>query len=163
MNLESVLAYRNDDVVHRFADDQGLSFEDANEIFTETKRWLWLCAKKGQEVKEGRAEFFAIPLFDEAYAIDLMWHTFILFTQDYFDFCETYFGGYIHHQPKPWAEKQAWRARLAADPEKAMEERHEHLRKVYSHFYDELGPEILIRWCEEFPTRFPLSRPSMRA
>ena len=31
--------------------------------------------------------------------IDDMWHTFLLFTKDYADFCEKYIGKYFHHSP----------------------------------------------------------------
>lgn len=31
--------------------------------------------------------------------VDEVWHTFILFTRDYTDFCNEVFGRYIHHQP----------------------------------------------------------------
>ena len=31
--------------------------------------------------------------------VDEIWHTFILFTHDYADFCEAVFGGYLHHKP----------------------------------------------------------------
>lgn len=32
-------------------------------------------------------------------SVDEVWHTHILFTQDYFNFCERAFGRYVHHQP----------------------------------------------------------------
>lgn len=31
--------------------------------------------------------------------VDEVWHTFILFTRDYADFCQGVFGFYLHHQP----------------------------------------------------------------
>lgn len=33
--------------------------------------------------------------------IDEMWHTFLLFSIDYKQFCETYFKGFIDHKPGP--------------------------------------------------------------
>ncbi len=148
--LDVVLAYKNDDVVSRFADDHNVTLADAAEIFTETKRWLWITAKG----RASESEFVAVPLFNEAYAIDMMWHTFILFTQDYADFCARFFGAFIHHQPKSQAETLKWRARIESDPEGAKLEREQNLRKVYEYLYDEVGPEILVKWCEDFPARF---------
>ena len=151
MNLVHVLAYENEDVVHRFAEDFSLSFADSQEIFLETKRWLWLCAKRKKALVSGADP---LPLFNEAYAIDMMWHTFLLFTEDYADFCQTYFGFFLHHSPKPRKERLKWQAKIAADPNQAWAERRESLERVYSYLYDELGPDILVKWCEEFPSRF---------
>lgn len=32
--------------------------------------------------------------------VDAIWHQFILFTHDYFSFCNQFFGYYIHHNPR---------------------------------------------------------------
>lgn len=149
-SLLDVLAYENEDVVDRFASDFSVSHSDALEIFTEMKRWLWITARRRGNGQE-HANF---PLFNEAYAIDMMWHTFILFTQDYADFCDKYFGTFIHHQPKTRKDTLAWRERIKEDPEAARLEREKDLRRVYEYLYDEIGPEILVKWCEDFPNRF---------
>jgi hypothetical protein len=39
-------------------------------------------------------------------------------------------------------------------------ERRKSLKKAYEYLYDELGPDILLKWCEEFPKRFQNSAPS---
>ena len=148
--LEEILAYRNDDVVARFARDYEVSLEDALEIFTEMKRWLFITARR----RESNSEMAAVPLFNEAYAIDMMWHTFILFTQDYAGFCDKYFGTFIHHQPKTLKDTHEWQERIKADPEGARRDRENSLRQVYEYLYDEIGPEILTKWCEDFPNRF---------
>jgi len=40
-------------------------------------------------------------------SIDAMWHTFLLFTKDYRQFCDAYLGRFIEHEPfedaAPWA------------------------------------------------------------
>lgn len=153
-DLTSVLAFRHDDVVHRFAGEFQVSVVDAEEIFTETKRWLWICARRKVAVETGEATFVTFPLFNEARIIDLMWHTFLLYTEDYADFCDHYFGFFIHHKPKPRAERLAWRERIQNDPDGARRERESSLRIVYESLYEELGEEILIKWCEDFPRRF---------
>lgn len=152
--LEEVLAYQNEDVVIRFCEDKGVSPADSREIFQETKRWLWICAKRKIALDKGEIEFFNIPLFNEAFIIDSMWHTFLLFSEDYTNFCEKYFGFFVHHYPKTHKETLKWRERIAKDPEGARLERRESLKKVYGYLYDELGPETLLKWCEDFPTRF---------
>lgn len=148
--LEEILAYQNEDVVARFAIDYRVSREDALEIFMEMKRWLFITARR----RGANQEMAAVPLFNEAYAIDMMWHTFILFTQDYADFCDKYFGTFIHHQPKTLKDTREWQERIKADPEGARRDREKNLRQVYEYLYDEIGPEILMKWCEDFPNRF---------
>jgi hypothetical protein len=140
-SLAEVLSYQNDEVVFRFmgrfARDYGLSEMDARDVFLETKRWLWLCAssQKGP-----------VQMIGEAFVIDEMWHTFLLFTQDYAEFCEHYFSKPIHHVPKKLSEleDQNWR---------------DSLRKHYELIYDELGPAVLIKWSKIYPEKFEALRP----
>lgn len=144
-SLGDVLRYRNEEVVFRFAADFGVSHADAEEVFLETKRWLWLCATHPS---------LALPLFSEARAIDEMWHTFLLFSRDYAAFCEEHFGAFVHHCPRTKRDQDAWNARVAADADAARAERRARLRKVYEVVVDELGVATLKKWCEEFPARF---------
>lgn len=153
-SLAETLSYQNPDVVARFSVDHEVAATDAEEIFTEIKRWLWLCAKRTIDERDGKKEVFVVPLFNEAYAIDLMWHTFLLFTEDYAKFCQDYFGFFVHHRPRPESEREAWLTKVAADPEGAKLERRANLRKVYEYIIRELGEETLRRWCEEFPKKY---------
>jgi len=151
--LDEVLRYENDEVVHRFTADHGIEKADAEEIFLETKRWLWLCASEMASAENGIGE--RIPLLSEARVIDLMWHTFLLFTRDYADFCQKYFGFYVHHHPRTHVEKMAWERRVAEDRDAALAERRAMLRKAYVAVCDRLGERTLQKWCEDFPMRFP--------
>jgi hypothetical protein len=153
-SLDAVLAYQNDEVVYRFVEDFKVSPSEAEEIFTETKRWLWLCAFQVQEHAAGRAGFVEVPLFSEAFAVDMMWHTFLLFTSDYSDFCQKYFGFFIHHIPQTRAEKLSWQEQLKENAELAIARRKEKLQTAYELIYDTLGEDVLLRWCEEFPAKF---------
>lgn len=150
--LDVVLAYENDEVVQRFASDFKVSRQDADEVFLETKRWLWLCADEMSRAKDGLGE--RIPLLSEARAIDLMWHTFVIFTRDYARFCEKYFGFFVHHQPRTQVEKDAWAKRIEADREGALRERRALMRRGYELVCDRLGQGVLKKWCEDFPARF---------
>ena len=152
-SLDEVLAYKNDEVVHRFARDYKLTLADAEEIFFETKRWLWLCASEMAAAPDSPVK--RIPLLSEARVIDLMWHMFVIFTRDYTDFCNAHFGFYLHHQPRLRAESEAWDKRVAEDPQAALAEHRERLRGAYELIYDRLGHATLKKWCEEFPKRFP--------
>ncbi|AEV39339.1 hypothetical protein PSE_4837 [Pseudovibrio sp. FO-BEG1] len=49
------------------------------------------------ETKEGRAnDARAWP----SKAVDIVWHTHILFTEKYFKDCDEIFGHYLHHRPQ---------------------------------------------------------------
>lgn len=84
--LEELSAYRNDAVVDRYRKDLSLSYGQASQLFSDVKRFLWLGS-----VANGRIA--PPPKIDDG------WHTFIIFTEDYADFCEQYFGRFRHHRP----------------------------------------------------------------
>jgi hypothetical protein len=152
--LEDVLAYRNEEVVYRFTQDHGVSLDDAEELFTETKRWLWLCCHQRRASERGEGRYVAVPLLSEARAVDLMWHTFLLFTRDYAAFCEKYFGFFVHHNPQTRKEAEDWQTQLDSDRQGALRERKAVLKPAYELIYDVLGKDVLIRWVEEYPKRF---------
>jgi hypothetical protein len=41
--------------------------------------------------------------------VDDAWHTFILFTRDYADYCDRRFGRFIHHEPTEAKDPDAYR------------------------------------------------------
>lgn len=84
--LHLVQKYHNNAVVARIKQELNLSQESALNLFQDTLKFLWLAAKFGGVVPS--------PLIDEG------WHTFILFTRDYQEFCHKYFGVFIHHRPR---------------------------------------------------------------
>jgi len=51
----------------------------------------WL-ASIPEALKEGR-------WFQMIETIDVVWHSFILHTKDYADFCQHFYGGFLHHDP----------------------------------------------------------------
>ena len=78
--------YKNEAVVKRIVRDFSMSYEEASNTFEDTTRFLVECgASPGTHVPSGR--------------IDLGWHTFLLFTKDYREFCGQYFGRFIDHAP----------------------------------------------------------------
>lgn len=63
-------------------------------------------AEERADVFEGLRDYFAICAADPdgragmpSRIVDEAWHTFILFTREYADFCERAFGGFLHHAP----------------------------------------------------------------
>jgi hypothetical protein len=81
------LGYRNRDVVERLVKKLGLTTDAATLLFADTLKFLSLAA-----FNEGHG---LVP----PKAIDDAWHHFLLFTKDYAEFCEEYFGTFLHHVP----------------------------------------------------------------
>lgn len=87
LNREEVMSFEPPALlINRFCTDNGVSVEDARARFQETLKFLMLCATNRDHD------------YSPSAVVDTMWHQFILYTKDYFKFCEL-LGGYIHHQP----------------------------------------------------------------
>jgi hypothetical protein len=63
--------------------------EEASAVFDEIKKYLVL-----QEEHRGRS----FPMFSER--LDEVWHQFVLFTVEYADYCERFFGRHMAHLPE---------------------------------------------------------------
>jgi hypothetical protein len=144
-SLDEAISYQNEEVIYRFINTYDISFEEANDIFMETKKWLWLCAQPDIEELSMTEAFFAI---------DEMWHTFIVFTPEYTDYCWKYFDQYIHHLPTTQREKDEIRRLQEEDPVLAMEKHNQERLQQYAVIYDKLGAETLLKWFVEYPTRY---------
>ncbi|NII26454.1 hypothetical protein HB364_15295 [Pseudoflavitalea sp. X16] len=140
--LTELLQYRNEDVLSRFTDLFEVTEAEAEDIFTETKKFLFICRQPG----------VFIP--DELLIVDEMWHNFILFTKEYQDFCAFYFGGYLHHTPSSKAAKTKHRQELAADAAAARKAFHDQLATFMSITYDQLGRDTVVKWFQQYPAQY---------
>jgi len=86
---QKVFDYPIPHVITRYCRDYGVSEEVAKIHELELKKWFILAAK----YSDGPLDMFSSE-------IDNLWHTFLLFTQDYQKFCHEMFGRFIHHVPK---------------------------------------------------------------
>lgn len=82
-----VTDYRNKDVLARIKAELGVTIEKANELYADLMKFLWLAAVSPEP------QIVPSPIIDDC------WHCFVLFTQDYSDFCQNFFGGFLHHAP----------------------------------------------------------------
>jgi hypothetical protein len=96
VSLEDILAYSNPMVVNRYLEEFGGSRKEAELVFREMLKWLFL---HHFAVCVSRKKYPACLMTWDIARIDDMWHSFILFTRDYFRFCNHYFGEYLHHGP----------------------------------------------------------------
>lgn len=142
------LTCENEDVIiEGFMDRYNVDADEAREIFEETKKWLWLASKA---TEDGGSLFIDRSLL----ILDEMWHTFILHTKQYYNFCLSNFKKIIHHKPTPAREKVLMEARLAANPEAVQSEQEAMLKRQYSFIYDHLGPETLLKWYDILPKKY---------
>jgi hypothetical protein len=151
-SLDEALRYRNDEVVERFTANYNVSNQDAERIFLEAKKWVWLLAKANEDRRNG----LSVPrLVIDNYLIfiDEMWHNFILFTKEYQEYCHDKFGFFVHHNPTPQKTKQALREELKTDAGfgKTLDIR----REQYSYIYDHLGGETLLLWYDKLSDQYP--------
>jgi hypothetical protein len=76
-------------LVARLQEKLNLSKEDAELLFQDTMRFLYLVTVNTP----------ADPLYPPK-MVDEGWHHFLMFTQDYQKFCQDFFGRFIHHRPR---------------------------------------------------------------
>jgi hypothetical protein len=133
VSLDDVLAYRHPGVVRRYLKEHGGTREEAEELFREMLKWLYLCDRAADDG-------FACAMTEDLERVDWMWHAFVLFTRDYAEFCHRHFGRFLHHVPEDEDE--------AGAPEPA-EEVSGRLERQYGYVYDVLGEEALRAWHDE--------------
>jgi hypothetical protein len=131
--LAQVLGYQKPGVVRRYAKEHGVSPAEAEELFREMLKWLYLCYR-------GSIDGVPCAMYPEIAAIDEMWHTFLMFTHDYAQFCRHYFGFFLHHVPNEDEEEMTY-----ADPASVQAQ----LEAQYMFTFDVLGEETLRVWFEE--------------
>lgn len=157
--LEDLLSYDNEHVWTSFADKYGICDSDAQIIFRELLKWLWLSVRLEVDRTSGDITTpRALVMDDSLYYLDEMWHTFILFTRDYHQFCDRYFSEYLHHAPTPRHLRVAERRQFQEDRRLATTRYAEELRRVYLYVHQHLGPHTLELWVSVLPERFPKSK-----
>ena len=85
--INLAMSYENNDIVAKFCDEHGLDEELGKQYFQEVKKFLFLCANSSARLA---------PSIE----IDKIWHTFILFTKEYRQYCLQFLGKFIHHVPE---------------------------------------------------------------
>ncbi|ELR70874.1 hypothetical protein C900_03309 [Fulvivirga imtechensis AK7] len=147
-NLLKALDCENEEVViNAFMDRYSVSSEEARDIFTETKKWLWLAAQNKSHNKGGL-------LIDKSLlVIDEMWHTFLLHSKIYYEYCFNKLKTLVHHVPTTQAEKIQIAYDLQNNPQK-NELYENRIKNQYALIYDQLGPETLIKWYDTLANKY---------
>jgi hypothetical protein len=152
-SLDQALSYRNDQILYKFQERWDVSFEEAAELFEETKRWLWLqVAARHQPDAPPLAMTVSLAIVDE------MLHTFILFTREYVRYCDKNYGVYLHHSPMTKRAKDAQLAWFRKDPEQMLSAEEEFLSNMYSFTYELLGEDTVVKWYSEYANKYSGAR-----
>lgn len=94
-DLSAVLSYRNSALITYFCHHHPeFTIPQAEALFADLLGWMWLNKQRAQQGKK-------TYLFGPLLMLDLLWHAFILHTQDYVHFSMQYFGAYFHHDVEP--------------------------------------------------------------
>jgi hypothetical protein len=147
--LERALEYRNDQILYKFMERWAVSFEEASELFEETKKWLW-----AQVVARHREHAPPMAMTESIAIIDEMLHSFILFTREYTRYCLDTYGVYLHHAPMTKRQKDARAEAGRKEPDRMLAEEGEFLSKMYTFVYEVLGEATLTRWYGEYPKKY---------
>jgi hypothetical protein len=153
-SLEEVLAYENDAVVYEFIDQFDIDFDEADGIFTETKKWLWLCAYSSYRKYVKQEDIPDIYVSFDFAIIDEMWHTFMLHSIAYTEFCNKYFGYYIDHSPTPPPAIKKKKSERTPDDQFVYRITRDVYKKQLEFIYDILGEETVVRWFDTFPDKY---------
>lgn len=140
--LARLLKYESPLAIKRFKRNFPSLADDAENLFEDMLSYLWLCRHHElaleQEPNNPDLQFNCV-MHKEMRDIDEMWHTFILITKEYHQFCENFFGGYMHHVPESGDEADE---AAAIDINKFECE----LRLFLNYVYEHLGEKTIKRW-----------------
>jgi hypothetical protein len=128
-SLEKIAQYECPAIVDRFVEEVGVNPDEACEIFEDVKKWLYLVSR-----------YDDLPMPAQMYVVDEMWHTFLMFTREYREFCVSYLGMVVDHIPE--------------DPKEMEVRTGYNMRSFIELVYDELGEDTAIRWFADLPNRY---------
>jgi hypothetical protein len=149
-SLDEVLSYRNEDVIYALLDKFDITYEESEDLIKECYKWLWLCAKAQNE------GFGMLHINTDLRMLDQAWHTFVLFTKEYDQFCNNYFGKFIHHKPTTHVEKIRYVELL--NEETYRNDAKAKVEKFHEYVLDNLGKDTLYKWFIEYPKKYPTER-----
>lgn len=149
--LEEVLKYHNRSIIERFLHHFPMPIEEAEQIFLDCKRYLWLAATM-EERRLTDPDTPDIFITEGIKIVDEMWHAFIIYTELYERFCKKYLGRFIHHPPTLHKYN---RNVETLGKEKSVELL---VGEMVECTYELLGEETAIRW---FDTYFKYNNENM--
>ncbi len=136
--LSETQSFRNESVINRFKTEYPEMAFEAEYVFKDLMSFFWGTQKhyhdKLSNPDDKNFDFIFI-MDEEMKKIDLIWHLFLLYTREYQDFCQEYFGEFIHHQPD-----------IAPGLPKEQSFYEQNLTRFLNYGIDTLGEETISRW-----------------
>ncbi|MBI1859496.1 MAG: hypothetical protein HYR96_01085 [Deltaproteobacteria bacterium] len=139
--LDDLIQYQHQPVIASYRRNYPEQADRAEDLFQSMLKYLWVSQKHGDERRrspDDPALDFVLVMHEEMRAIDNMWHNFILYTQDYTEFCHSYFGEYLHHQPDM--------ALIQTHPQSEFAVL---MEKYLLYLFENLGEETVTHWFGE--------------
>lgn len=140
--LEDVLKYENPKVLKLYRQNRPSNELSAETAFRETLKYLWLTQKHASDLNTAEnpetLPRHCVMLFSMR-EIDEMWHEFILVTKDYTEFCNRFFGKYLHHMPDVNENLVGWRENDKTE-----------IKKLLPYIYDNLGEASIRAWFKTY-------------
>ena len=146
--LEKILPYKNEFVIKRFLMSHKMTREEAEQIFEDGLRFLWLSATF-DELRKEDPDVPDISIAEGMYIIDEVWHEFVLLTKMYTDFCNENFGRYIHHPPDL---HKYFENKKTMGKDKANEI---FVSEMVGTVIDYFGEAVAIRWLDTYHKYLP--------
>lgn len=137
-SLDEILEYKNPDVVRRYKKDFAEKAARAEMLFEDLLRFFWGTKRHALDKQSNPTApqlDFVFIMDEEMREIDHMWHIFLLYTRDYMNFCQKYFGEYLHHQPDlvPLFENKGFKFET-------------NLERFLNYSFDLYGESVIRRW-----------------
>lgn len=120
--IDDLFSYDLSFLKERFMDVYPCSNAEFEEVQSEFKKFMVLVLTQNQ------------PLAVVSEGVDELWHTFMIFSPQYHEFCNSIFGEYVHHQPHTGATPV---------PAEALT----NFFKAYDHAFGQLAPI----WHDKYP------------
>lgn len=138
LTLDNLLTYKNERIIQRYTQDYPNAALSAQEALAEFLKFVWLCHQHRYDKISKPHETslnFVCTIHVEMTEIDNMWHTFLLFTHDYQEFCRDYLNNdFFHHEP------------LAHIGEIDKDKYAVELENYLSYIYEKLGEATVLKW-----------------
>lgn len=146
-SLVTVKKYKNDYLVKYFSLQYKVTDVESSDLFNDLKLWLWFCANQPAGLSA-----HAIP--NEMRIIDLYWHSFLIFTKDYLEFCTLCLGKIVYHNPQISMLGFNDAILLKTDPDKLIQRNIDIIREGMESVNNLLGPAVLERWYKTIPEKY---------
>ena len=140
---EDLLKFKSPSTIQRFLESNPMSKDEAQLIFSDVKRLLWLWENYDKIESEGEQKP-DIGFAKSTSILEKMWQCFILSTRDYEIFCSKHLGSY-HHHPRL---TPVYDANLIEYGRKGAEEIY--LGELLGVVLENLGEEVTVRWFDTY-------------